>query len=111
MRDRERLRHRQREKQAPCEDPAAGLNPRTPGSWPEPKADTQLLSHTGTPELEFKTMIIKTLAGLENIEDTRESLTVEIKELKFSQVKIKNAITEMQSQVEAIKMRMNELEE
>ena len=26
-----------------------GLNPRTPGSHPEPKADTQLLSHSGAP--------------------------------------------------------------
>ena len=41
MRDRERekQRHRQREKQAPCREPDAGLNPRTPGSRPEPKAD------------------------------------------------------------------------
>ena len=39
-------------------------------------------------ELEFK-MIIKTLARLEeSIEDTRESVTGEIKELKFNQVKI-----------------------
>ena len=38
---RERQRHRQREKQAPCREPNAGLDPRTPGSWPEPKADAQ----------------------------------------------------------------------
>ena len=49
-------------------------------------------------ELEFKMTIIKLLAGLEkSSEDTRESLTVEIKELKPSQGKIKNAI-ETQSQ-------------
>ena len=41
-------RHRQREKQAPPHgDPDAGLDPRIPGSLPEPKADTQPLSHPG----------------------------------------------------------------
>ena len=41
-------------------------------------------------ELEFKIMIIKILAGLEkNIEDTRESLSGKIKELKYNQVKIR----------------------
>ena len=34
---RERQRHRQREKQAPCGELNAGLHPRTPGSQPEPK--------------------------------------------------------------------------
>ena len=47
------------------------------------------------PELEFRTMIIRILAGVDkSIEDTRESLYVEIKEIKSSQAKIKNAITE-----------------
>ena len=36
------------EKQAPCTEPDAGLDPRTPGSPPEPKANTQPLSHLGT---------------------------------------------------------------
>ena len=44
MRDRERekegQRHRQREKQAPHREPDVGLDPRTPGSCLEPKADT-----------------------------------------------------------------------
>ena len=35
-RDRERERHRQREKQALCRD--MGLDPRSPGSHPGPKA-------------------------------------------------------------------------
>ena len=43
---RERQRHRQREKQAPCRESDEGLDPRTLGS-PEPKADTQPLSHPG----------------------------------------------------------------
>ena len=37
------------EKQAPCRKPNAGLDPRTPESLPEPKADTQPLSHPGVP--------------------------------------------------------------
>ena len=48
---RERQRYRQREKQAPCGELDAGLEPRTPGSQSEPKSDTQCLSHPGIPEL------------------------------------------------------------
>ena len=44
---RKRQRHRQREKQAPCREPDAEFNPKTPGSRPEPKADSELLSHPG----------------------------------------------------------------
>ena len=53
MRDthRERQRHRQREKQAPCRETDVGLNPGTPGSHPEPKADAQPLSHPSVPIL------------------------------------------------------------
>ena len=49
MRDGEtqRQRHRQREKQAPCREPNVGLDPRTLGSRPGPKAEAQLLSHPG----------------------------------------------------------------
>ena len=52
-------------------------------------------------------MIIKIAAGLEEKaqKKTRESLTVEIKELKTSQANVKNAITEVQSQGEALKTR------
>ena len=51
MRDveRERQRHRQRDKQDPCREPDTGLDPRTPGSRPEPKAGAKLLSHPGIP--------------------------------------------------------------
>ena len=31
------------------QEPDAGLNPRTPGTLPEPKADTELLGHPGVP--------------------------------------------------------------
>ena len=46
----ERQRHSQREeKQAPCKEPNAGLDPGNPGLSPEPKANAQLLSHPGIP--------------------------------------------------------------
>ena len=56
MRDTERWRqtHRQREKQTPCKEPDARFAPTTPGSCPERKADTQLLSHLGAPRLRFQ---------------------------------------------------------
>ena len=41
------MRHRQREKQAPCGDPDVELHPRTPGC-PGPKADAQPLSYPGS---------------------------------------------------------------
>ena len=56
-RHRERQRHRQREKQAPCREPDAGLDPRTPGSCPEPKADAQPLSHPDAPINHFPTSL------------------------------------------------------
>ena len=48
-RERERQRDRPREKQASCWKPDMGLDPRTPGSHPESKADAQPLSHPGVP--------------------------------------------------------------
>ena len=50
MRDRERQRHRKREKQAPCRKFGAELDPGTPGPRPELKAGAQLLSHPGVPK-------------------------------------------------------------
>ena len=48
-------------------------------------------------ELEFEIMIVKMLVGLEiRVEDIRESLNAEIKELKSKQAEIKNTITGMQ---------------
>ena len=38
MRDTERQRRRQRDRQASCREPDTGLDPGTPGSYPEPKA-------------------------------------------------------------------------
>ena len=64
MRDtqRERQRETQREKQAPCREPDLGLNPGTPGSRPEPKADAQPLTHPGVPNFEI---FLKIMKGLE----------------------------------------------
>ena len=45
--------HRQREKQTPCQEPHAGLDPRTRGSQPKLKADTQPLSHPGAPKCQL----------------------------------------------------------
>ena len=55
MRDteKERQRHRQMEKQAPCRELDVRLDPGTPGSRPEPKAHAQPLSHPGVPHLKF----------------------------------------------------------
>ena len=49
--EREPERHRQREKQAPCREPNVGLNPRTAGSHPGPKAGAKPLSHSGVLDL------------------------------------------------------------
>ena len=50
----ERQRFSQKEKQAQCREPDVELNPGTPGSRPEPKADAQPLSHPGVPRLVFQ---------------------------------------------------------
>ena len=50
MRDPEKQRCRQREIQALCRQPDVGLDPRTVGSCPEPKAGAQPLSHPGVPK-------------------------------------------------------------
>ena len=36
------------------QEPDVELDPRTPGSCPEPKVDVQLLSHTSVLEMNFK---------------------------------------------------------
>ena len=47
----QRQKYRKREKQAPCRKPHVELDPRTPGSRPEPEADAQPLSLPGVPEI------------------------------------------------------------
>ena len=50
-REGERQRHRRREKQAPCREPDAGLDPRTPGSRPGLMAGAKPLSYPGIPSI------------------------------------------------------------
>ena len=47
--ERERQRYRRREKQAPSREPDVGLDPRTSGSCPGPKAGAKPPSHAGIP--------------------------------------------------------------
>ena len=62
----QRERERQREKQAPCREPEVGLDPRTPGSHPRPKAGTELLSHPGIP---FTTKLKKKMLIMANMDN------------------------------------------
>ena len=43
---------------APCGKPDSGLDPRAPGSHPEPKTDAQPLSHPGVPNTIFSNSTI-----------------------------------------------------
>ena len=63
MRDTQReAETRQREKQAPCEEPDVGPDPRTLGLCPEPKADAQPQSHRH-PSVSFLKNKLYTLHG------------------------------------------------
>ena len=55
---RERQRHRQREKLAPCRELDVGLDPRTLGSRTQPKADIQSLSHPDVPVVMFLLFLV-----------------------------------------------------
>ena len=58
-------------------------------------------------ESEFKIIVIKLIAGLENsIEDSRESTATEIKGLRNSQEELKNAISELQNKMETTQLRL-----
>ena len=58
-------------------------------------------------EPEFRITIIRILAGAEN---TLESFSVEIKEVKSSQDEIKNVITELQSHMDVMAAQIDEAE-
>ena len=61
---------------------------------------------------EFRIIVIKLIAGLEkSIEDSRESITTEIKGLRNSQEELKNAINELQNKMETTTARIEEAEE
>ena len=63
-------------------------------------------------EQEFRTSVIRLLAGLEkSIKDTRETLVEEIKDLRTSQDEIKNVVIEMKSKLDTVTMRTEEAEE
>ena len=52
-------------------------------------------------ESEFKIIVIKLIAGLENsIKDSRESIATEIRGLRNSQEELKNPINELQNKIE-----------
>ena len=52
-------------------------------------------------EQEFRIIVIKLIAGLEkSIEDSRESITTEIKGLRNSHEELKNGINEVQNKME-----------
>ena len=53
--------------QAPCGEPDAGLDPRTPGSRPELKADAQPLSHPGAHDFCFKIFLVTLLLVRDSI--------------------------------------------
>ena len=62
-------------------------------------------------EQEFRIRVIRLIAGLEkSIEDSRESIAAEIKELKHSHDELKNAINEVQNNIEAATVRIEEAE-
>lgn len=61
---------------------------------------------------EFKATDIRILAGLEKrVEDFREVLITEIKELKRNQSEMKTAITEIGNRTDAMNTRLEETEE
>ena len=62
---RHRQRQRQKEKQTPCRELNVGFDPGTPGSRPEPKTDTQLLSPPGIPFWGFFELVSCVLSPLE----------------------------------------------
>ena len=65
-----------------------------------------------TTESEFRIIVIKLIAGLENsIKDSRESLATEIKGLRNSQEELKNAINELQNKMETTTAWIEEAEE
>ena len=64
-------RQRQRHRQGPCRKPHGVLDPGTLGSRPEPKADTEPLSHPGAPSLPN---LVSKLTGLCTSQDPPTSL-------------------------------------
>ena len=79
-RDRNTGRGRSSKREVLCEEPDAGLDPRTLGSHPEPKADAQPLSHPGVPIHRFRCLFGLLILKRDNLE-----LRVEEYQLTFTQ--------------------------
>ena len=76
---------RQKEKQAPLGEPDAGLNSRTPGSRPEPKADAQPTEPSRSPKCNFNRNFLVILFSLVT-QDTPNALSYPIQLVLFSTV-------------------------
>ena len=71
--------------------------------------ELQNLDYNSMSESQFRSTIIKLLAALEkNIKDSRDFMTAEF---RSNQAEIKNQLNEMQSKLEVLMMRDNEVEE
>ena len=61
---------------------------------------------------EFRTKVIRQIGTIEtSVEDTRETLAAEIKDLRTSHNELKNAITQIQNKPDTVTARMEEAEE
>ena len=60
-------------------------------------------------EQEFKLMVIKLIAGLEErIQDSRESIATEIKRIRNSHEELKNAVNKVQNKMEVTTAQIEE---
>ena len=71
--------------------------------------ELQNLDYNLMSESQFRSIIIKLLVALEkSIKDLRDFMPAEF---RFNQAKIKNQLNELQSKLEVVTMRVNEVEE
>ena len=71
--------------------------------------ELQNLDYNSMSESQFRSTIVKLLMALEkSIKDSRHFMTAEF---RSNQAKIKNQLNEMQSKLEVLTMRVNEVEE
>ena len=71
--------------------------------------ELQNLDYNSMSESQFRSTIIKLLVDLEkSIKDSRDFMTAEF---RSNQAKIKNQLNEMQSKMEVLTVRVNEVEE
>ena len=64
-------------------------------------------------EQEFRVIVIWLITGLEkkSIEDSRESIAAEIKDLRNSHDELRNSINEMQNKLDTVTARLEETKE